>query len=236
MIERFYEHNRLLTAALSNAISEDLSQQLVATHKASIAVSGGNTPKALYEQLSTVALDWPKISVTLTDERWVDTNHPDSNEGMVRRHLLKHNAVSASFLSLKTRHTTAKEGALVLSKMLKDQLPSVDFVLLGMGSDGHFASLFPHTESLVKGLDKGDLTRCIDTFAPVEPKQRISLTLSMLLTAKKIYLLITGDDKLSVYRRACLNDQINHTSTLPIAAVLNQTEVPVEVFWSPSES
>jgi len=233
--EHLFETQETLNTALTEAIKADISSQLIATGTCSIAVGGGKTPVLLLDQLSDVALDWSNVTTTLTDERWVENDQPDSNERMVRQHLLKNKAASALFVPLKNAYKTAKGGQFSLDVTLQKQLPSVDYVVLGMGADGHFASLFPNTAELKEGLNPKNPVRCMATNAPVQPAERMSLTLSMLLTAKKIYLLICGDDKLAVYRRACLNDQPD-SSLLPISAVLKQTVVPVELFWSPASS
>lgn len=235
MKEYLFDTLDTLNTALTNSIKADISGQLVASGACSIAVGGGRTPIALLNQLSDVEIDWSNITITLTDERWVETDQPESNERMVKQHLLKNKAASASFVPLKTAYRTAKSSEFSLDATLHEQLPSVDFVVLGMGADGHFASLFPDTEELADGLDPENPMRCIATHGPVEPIERMSLTLSMLLTAKKIYLLICGDDKLAVYRRACLTDQPESCS-LPISAVLKQSIVPVELYWSPASS
>lgn len=232
MKEHLFDNPESLTVALANSIEADLSKQLSISGTAGIALGGGNTPKHLYEKLSTAQLDWSNITVTLTDERWVSNQQPESNERMLKLSLLKHRASRARFVPLKTAHPTAKEGQLFLDQALREQLPELDVVVLGMGGDGHFASLFPDTESLAEGLNHGSPLLCLATESPVVPKERISLTLAALLTAKKIYLFITGDEKLNVYRRACLGDQAE-SGMLPISAVLHQTDVPVEVFWSP---
>ncbi len=235
MIEYLFDTPESLTMALSTALKNALSDQLNAAGMSSIAVSGGQTPKALFDQLSSVELDWGRITVTLTDERWVADDHPDSNERMVKQHLLKNRATPATFIPLKTAYKTAEGGQFALDVTLQEKLPVIDFVVLGMGGDGHFASLFPNTEALQNGLNTSGSLLCLATQSPVAPKERMSLTLSMILKAKKIYLLITGDDKLRVVRRACFINSADHLS-LPISAVLNQTMVPVEMYWSPSSS
>lgn len=235
MKEYLFNTQESLNTALTEAIKTDISSQLNALGTCRIAVGGGKTPIPLLEQLSDVALDWSNVTTTLTDERWVENDQPDSNERMVRQHLLKNKAASALFIPLKNTYKTAKGGQFSLDVTLQKQVPSVDYVVLGMGTDGHFASLFPNTAELTEGLNPEYPMRCMATRSPVEPAERMSLTLSMLLTAKKIYLLICGDDKLAVYRRACLDDQSDN-SLLPISAVLKQTVVPVELFWSPVSS
>lgn len=231
MNEHLFEQPEALTLALANAITVDLTAQLKLSGTASIAVSGGNTPKCLFQRLSNARLDWSNVIVTLTDERWVSNQQPESNERMVKLNLLQNRANEAMFVPLKTKHQTAQEGQPVLDATLRNQLPALDFVVLGMGTDGHFASLFPDTDVLAEGLDANSPLKCLASQAPGTPKERISLTLAALLTAKKIYLLITGDDKLNVYRRACLNTE-TVCSELPISAVLKQTDVPVEIYWS----
>lgn len=232
MKEHLFDSFNSLNTALAEAIEKDLSTQLKTSANASIAVSGGKTPIAMYEQLSMADLAWQNVTITLTDERWLPNHHPDSNERMVKQYLINNKAAAARFIPLKTSSNTAEDGQESLDKTLGNELPSVDIVVLGMGADGHFASLFPHTIALEQGLDAQSSLKCIAACAPVEPKERMSLTLSMLLTAKKIYLLISGDDKLAVYRGASQLDSDDRLS-LPISAVLTQSDVPVALYWSP---
>lgn len=233
MKECFYDNTSELISALSKAIRDDLQAELDANSAASMALSGGKTPQVLYEQLSTCDVDWPNVTVTLTDERWVPNDHPKSNERMVHHTLFKNKALSAQFVALKTDHATALAAEAELNTTLSTSLPTVDVVVLGMGEDGHFASLFPNTRELTQGLSHEGTARCIATQGPVFPTERMSLTLSMLLSAKKIYLFITGDTKLHVVRQASASREDDRLITLPITAILQQSDVPVMVYWSP---
>lgn len=236
MIEHIFETAYAMTKALAGCLSDDLSFQIASSDSVSIAVGGGKTPIGLYEELSNADLDWSKVVITLTDERWVVNSHNDSNEGMVVKHLLQNRASCAKFIPLKTKCATAKEAQSSLDQSLRASIPSLDLVVLGMGSDGHFASLFPGYEELNEGLNPNNEACCIATTSPVDPQQRMSLTLSMILSAKKVYLMIQGDDKLNAYRRASMDKPASGDSLPPIAAVLKQAVVPVEVFWSPSSN
>ncbi|WP_250658218.1 6-phosphogluconolactonase [Alkalimarinus coralli] len=232
MIERLFNNHQEMLNELVDTIARDISRSIKESGETSLAVSGGTTPVNLYDGLSLVDLSWHNVTITLTDERWVPVDHTASNERMVRQHLLQNSAQGARFISLKTHHPSAEKAEAELEKYLQNELPSLDLVILGMGADGHFASLFPHSDVLAKGLDLSSSRQCLATFAPSEPKERISLTLAKILTAKKIYLLMTGEDKLAVYRRACKEINASAVPNLPITAVLKQDAVPVTVFWA----
>jgi 6-phosphogluconolactonase len=135
--------------ALAEKIIDILSQAIINKGSASIAVSGGSTPKALFNILSNSTLDWEKVTVTLVDDRWLAPNHPDSNQHLVEQQLLQNKAVNARFVGL----YQADKGLADTIDFLNTQQPesSFDVLLLGMGNDGHTASLFPCSTQLKHG-------------------------------------------------------------------------------------
>lgn len=219
-----------LTEALAADIVESLQRALQAGRGASLAVSGGRSPVALFERLSRVELDWRRVGITLTDERWVETASSDSNEHLLRAHLLRNAAASARFIGLKT--AAAQPDAAAASSWLGiAQLPRpFDYVLLGMGDDGHTASLFPHSPGLDVALDPRQPPACVGMVAPLPPRSRISLNLSALLDARHIGLLILGGGKWASYQRAALEGPVDQ---MPVRALLRQQRVPLSVYWAP---
>jgi 6-phosphogluconolactonase len=219
-----------LTEALASDIAGSLRSGLRARRGASLAVSGGRSPTALFERLSGVELDWRRVGITLTDERWVETTSSDSNEHLVREHLLRHAAASANFIGLKSDAAQPDTGA-ASSWSAIAQLPRpFDYVLLGMGDDGHIASLFPHAGGLGAALDPGQPPACVAMVAPLSPRARISLNLSALLDSRGIGLLILGSGKWASYERAALDGPAQE---MPVRALLRQQRVPVSVYWAP---
>lgn len=229
-----HEHRFPDALALANALAGELRVELqeaiAARGHASLVVSGGRTPALLFEQLSKEPLDWRKVWVTLADERWVDVQDPASNERMVRQTLLQNHAAAAQMIGMKNAAASPAEGSDWCWRSLARIPRPFDVVLLGMGDDGHTASLFPQSPGIVAALNGSNPPACVGMQAPVAPEQRISLNLTALLDARRVILHIQGEGKWSVYQRAL---QRGAVTELPVRAVLHQQETPVEVFWCP---
>jgi 6-phosphogluconolactonase len=228
--EHRFPDSQALVHALSGEIKVDLEEAIAARGVASMVVSGGRTPVRLFEQLRTEPLEWSKVWVTLADERWVDTNASASNERLVREHLLTGPAAAAHFVGLKNPAPTPEAGADWATRALTRVPHPYDLVLLGMGDDGHTASLFPGSMALARGLDMNAASGCIAVNALTAPHARISLNVRALLDARRIVLHIEGAMKWSIYQKARLPGP---AIELPVRGVLHQKEVPVDVFWAP---
>jgi 6-phosphogluconolactonase len=228
--EHRFPDTKALTHALAGELQVDLQEAIAARGVASMAVSGGRTPAALFQQLSNEQLDWHKVWVTLVDDRWVDATHDASNEKLVKENLIKNKAANARFVGLKNAAENAQAGIDWCWKTLTRISRPFDAVLLGMGDDGHTASLFPNNDTLRKALSPTEPPAVVAMTAPVEPRDRISLNLSAILDSRRIIVLIQGDTKWSVYQRARTAGDV---TDLPIRAVFQQHLVPVDVFWSP---
>jgi 6-phosphogluconolactonase len=223
-----------MTAALADQLVDKLRQSVAARGSASLIVSGGTTPKALFEILAGRELPWQKVTVSLADERWIDPASPDSNEHLVRTSLLVDKAAAAQFVPLKARRGSPRQSESACEKALKKIPSPFDVVLLGMGDDGHTASLFPHAEGLDEALDMNSGRHC-KAMTPKElpahaPYPRMTLTLPRLLDSRWIVLLITGETKLGVYGQALA---VHDVAAMPVSAVLRQERTPVSVFWAP---
>ncbi|MEM8661976.1 MAG: 6-phosphogluconolactonase [Pseudomonadota bacterium] len=212
-----------LDQELAKYIAEKLQQELTNRGAASLAVSGGRTPCGMFQRLSQCALDWARVSITLVDERKVPVTSADSNERMVREHLLQNFAESAEFVGL------ARSGADTLDDLEKELLAMpkpYSAVILGMGSDGHTASWFPGADNLETLLDPDNPAQLADTTPPAAPHRRITQTLSALMASQELAIHITGQDKLDMLKSAQLEEK-------PIATVLDQKLVPVSIWWAP---
>lgn len=219
-----------LAHALAGELKVDLDEAVSARRSASLVVSGGRTPVRLFQQLRTEKVDWKNIWITLADERWVDTAVEDSNERLVREHLLAGAAAAAHFVGLKNPAPTPEAGAEWSWRALSRVPRPFDIVMLGMGNDGHTASLFPGSLALARALDVSGAPGCVAVNALAAPHARVSLNLAALLDARRIVLHIEGDVKWQVYQRARVPGS---AAELPVRAILHQKEVPVDVFWAP---
>ena len=218
-----------LTAALTAASAGILHGALASRGQASLVVPGGRTPAPWFQALRAVDLDWPTVTVTLGDERWVPPLDAASNEHLVRGELLRDHAATARFIGLKNEARTAEAGAAQAWKALATITRPFDLTVLGMGEDGHFASLFPQDPRSRPGLDLAQPPACIAVSAPVPPYERLSLNLSALLQSRQLILLVTGERKWTL-----LEQQLNQSvPALPVRALLRQPLVPLTVYWSP---
>lgn len=230
--EQIFEVRQDRTNALAIEIAARIAAAVADRGTATLVATGGSTPAPLYDALAQSPAPWDKTTVTLTDERWVDVNDKASNERLVRDHLLVDHAASAWFVGLKTDDATPAQAARAVQQALQGLPHPFDVVVLGMGGDGHFASLFPHASELAAGL----APQSTDLIIPVRREdaagaaQRLSLTASAILGARWIAILIDGQDKLDICRVALAGDD---ELALPIRAILNQTSVPVEIWWAP---
>jgi 6-phosphogluconolactonase len=215
-----------MAEALATAIAAELSEAIAARGEASLVLSGGRTPRRLFSHLSRIALSWNRVKITLADERLVPATDPESNERLIRDHLLHDEAQRAVFVPLWQGEGDPVESANEALSALKRPL---DVVVLGMGEDGHFASLFPGIPGLSVALNPASERLAI--FVPATPARqpRVSLTLAVLLDAAMIFLSFEGQAKRSVMERAL---QPGAVEELPIRAMLRQNAVPLDVYWS----
>src|ERR1700733_1121704 len=227
---RRYPDRAALTEALAARIVAALEDGIRGGGSASLVVSGGRSPAALFDLLSSAALDWRCVWIALTDERWVDTTSGDSNEHLVREHLLRNGAAKANFVGMKSAAAQPAEAAASSWSAIASLPRPFDYVLLGMGDDGHTASLFPQSPGLASAIDPLQPPGCVAMIAPVAPQARMSLNLSALLDARRIGLLIVGDGKLAVYERA---GESGPVADMPVRALLRQQQLPVSVYWAP---
>lgn len=142
-----------LDTALATYIGQFLEQDIQSRGNASLAVSGGSTPKGLFRCLSQYDLDWGKVSITLVDERWVDLDSPDSNEQMVRVNLLQHRAAGAKLIGLKTVDTNDENALVQTQHRIAAISKPFSAVILRMGGNGHTASWFPQADNLQELLN-----------------------------------------------------------------------------------
>lgn len=219
-----------LARGLAAHLANSLREAIEARGHALLAVSGGKSPIALFESLRQQALKWANVSVILVDERCVAHDHPDSNTALVRQHLLQDQA-SAATLTPFFDNLTDPLGDAALTQLVKQANQRlarlhwpIDVAVLGMGEDGHTASLFPDAPGLESALrSSGPLAWVRPATAP---HARLTLTLPALLASRELVLSINGETKDAVYREALLQAD----PALPVSLVLHQHQTPVSVW------
>ena len=219
------ESRQALTQQLADAIATQLSDAIDARGVASLAVSGGSTPVPLFQALSKKPLQWDKIIVTLVDDRWVAPDHADSNEALVRTHLLQNEAAQAPFIPHYQPGLPAAAGVAPLCKKLSVIDGPLTTVILGMGNDGHTASLFPCSSQLELALNSD--RDCEATKPTTAPHSRMTLTPKRLFNSEHRILHICGEDKLETLSKAL---GINNPKVMPIALFAQQ---PLTIYWAP---
>jgi 6-phosphogluconolactonase len=228
-----YDSTLAMTHGLAEEVAGRLGGALASRGGASFVVTGGTTAGPLYDRLCRARLAWDRIFVTLSDERWTPTGSADANETLVRERLLVHNAERARFTPLKTDARTAVEAESKVNWMIAVMRRPFDVTLLGMGADGHVASLFAGGEGVDRAMDLNDpaFVRAVRYDRAAGATERMTLTLRALLESRFIAIMIRGADKRAAYEKA-LNTPAD-ANPAPVGAILHQDIVPVGVYWAP---
>ncbi|QJQ05594.1 6-phosphogluconolactonase [Undibacterium piscinae] len=212
-----------LSSALLTEWISDIDQAALARRPAYFALAGGSTPAPLYRSLDTMLArrDICNLHLVATDERWVADSDAQSNEGLFKQCMPLSYGKQWQLLSLKNAASTPEVATEAISERLSQQIPqSFNAVLLGMGTDGHVASLFPGAPT------QHDDLSCLAALHPQTRQSRMSLSLPRLLDSKKIWLVITGAEKRQILESAAQTD-------LPISRLLREARCNIEVFWCP---
>ncbi len=225
-----YSDMETLSRELAARLAASLAAAIGARGLASLVVSGGRSPLRLFEILRTQPLDWQRVCIALADERWVAPEDAASNEHLVRSVLLKEQAAAARFHGLKNGAPTPDLGAVSAWETFARVPRPFDAVVLGMGDDGHTASLFPGSPNLPSALNPAAAAGCVGMWSPVAPQPRLSLNLTALLDSRRVVVLISGESKWKTFTAA---GEAGPVEEMPIRAVLRQSRTPVDVMWSP---
>ncbi|MBU2924310.1 6-phosphogluconolactonase [Colwellia sp. 4_MG-2023] len=224
-----FDSREQLDESLADKISKILQSAISLTGKASLAVSGGSTPKGFFKALSNKSIEWKKVTITLADERWVDINSDDSNTKLVHENLLINKAASAKFFHLKQGDELCDETLADLNLAANHALLPLDVVILGMGEDGHTASLFPCSDEIEQGLDVNNVNSLMKVQPKTAPHQRITFSFSALKASKNVFLHVCGDNKKQVLDKALSTHDIFE---MPIRAFLHNDVIDTQIYWA----
>ncbi|TQV88933.1 6-phosphogluconolactonase [Aliikangiella coralliicola] len=234
LIERFFDDQQTMQKSLLANTEYQLEKAIQQRSEATLMVSGGSTPKPLYQSLSNTNVAWNKVTVAMVDERWVAEDSEASNERFIRLNLLRNRARNSRLVKMKLPKEQATLAEEVVNRQYQAIKAPYDVTILGMGNDGHTASLFPDAQGIEEALtSKERLCSAINAKASDvtgEFTERMTLTLNAISNSRLIKLLITGQDKLNTYKKAIAGQDIFE---MPIRAVLQQSQTPVIVYWAP---
>jgi len=224
-----FDSREQLDLTLADKVSEILQQAISDKGKASIAVSGGSTPKGFFKELSNKDIQWNKVTITLADERWVDIHSADSNTRLVHENLLQNKASEASFFHLKQGEELCDETLADLNVSANNTLLPLDVLILGMGEDGHTASIFPCSAQIKQALDINNESALMKVEPITAPHQRITFSFASLSQSKNTFLHLCGDSKKTVLESAVADTDI---FKMPIRAFLHNDIIDTQVYWA----
>lgn len=209
----------------AGVVATALEAAIAGRGRAVLVGTGGRSPAPVYDRLAHTPLDWARVDVTLSDDRFVPPTSPDSNERLVRERLLVGQAAKARFTPVSVEAANVEAAADAVEAGVRSLAP-FDVMLLGMGEDGHVASLIPGSPVFTAGMDLAGDRYCLGIPAGVgsPPVARVTLTMPALLQAKLTLILIAGETK-----RAIVADG----NGLPVHALLEQAKAPVRILWTP---
>ena len=195
---------------LAEQIVKDLNDSIQSNGRATLLVSGGSTPKELYRKLSLYDIAWDKVDIGLVDERFVPTSEDSSNEKMIKEKLLINYAEKASLTGMIHFSNDLFKNIEEVKKNYYKFSKGATTTILGMGNDGHTASLFPGNNSSEDSFKGVSVEKVINTLSPSEPRRRVSCSAELLFSSSNLYLMMVGEDKLAVFNQA-------HLLKLPIS-------------------
>ncbi|AKO97243.1 MAG: 6-phosphogluconolactonase [Marinovum algicola] len=218
-----YPDREMLAIDVANKLAGELRAALEHEDRVLMAVPGGTTPGPIFDDLCAADLDWSRVDVMLSDERWVPEDSERSNTRLLRQRLLVERAAAARYLPLYLPGDAPEERLEELEANITPRLP-IQVLVLGMGADMHTASLFPGADKLAEALDP-KAPALMAMRAPGAPEPRITLTAPVLDGAMSKHIIIFGAEKREALERA----RHLKPSEAPVAAVLSQAQV----HWAP---
>jgi 6-phosphogluconolactonase len=228
IIEEFFDSRTLASRASARYVAAAIRQRLEESPKAALIVSGGSTPAECFRILADTDLKWDRVQILPSDERCVHANHDASNEGMIRRLLVTNCAAEANLVTMYNEELLPEDQCSFFEEKLESISQPFAISLLGMGADGHFASLFPDSDEIDEGLNPNSDRDCMLVRTSACSHPRISLTMATLLDSTEILLLFFGAAKREIYEQAK-----HHDSAYPLSRLLHQQRTPVRTIWAP---
>ena len=226
--EHRYADSNTLADALAQSVADDLRSGITARERATLVVSGGTTPKKFFGKLAQQDLDWPKVTITLADERWVPPTHARSNEHLLRNTLLTGRAAAATFVPLYTDAPDPESGLAEIAERIGALPLPFDAVVLGLGNDGHCASLFPDGDRFAQACDAANPARVSPMRSATAGEPRMTLTLAALIATRALYLHIEGADKQEVLAHVRAGEGAYARS--PLRSLLHAARAPLNVY------
>ncbi len=221
MQRHYFANIEQLSQSLAKYVENALQNTLTRKPQATLIVPGGNTPRHYLPALSKCQLPWDRITITLSDERWVDVTDEQSNERLVKKYLMNHLPSNTRFVGLKTQHDSPSDAIDEIHQRLDRLSLPLSLTILGLGEDGHIASLFPGMNP-----DLRSVHHCVAVGPPIAPSLRVSLSLAILAESAHIALVVTGEGKRQLLDRLSNNPDPG----LPIVWLLQRTQSVVTVF------
>tara|TARA_B000000460_G_scaffold245509_1_gene217294 strand:- start:274 stop:897 length:624 start_codon:yes stop_codon:yes gene_type:complete len=199
---------------IAKIIANDLKRAIKSKGSASLIVCGGNSPKPIFEHLSKMDIGWHKVMVSLVDDRVLPSRHRDSNEKNIKTNLLKNLAFKAEFVSICNE-----------SQKLMNLTRPFDVMLLGIGEDGHFASLFPNMITSLEALKENSEPKIIKTPKNGNPFcHRLTMNLAMILQSERCIVMGQNKDKMNIINKA------NKDMSMPLYYLLNNHKIDITIF------
>ena len=215
-----------LAEALADVVADELREAIAMRGHAALALSGGTTPRAFLRALGLRRLDWAKVTVTLADERWVAAGDARSNQRLLRETLFEGAAAAARFVPLHRDVATPEDAAAKVDACIARIGLPFDVVVLGMGLDGHTASLFADGDRIVAALDARATSYVSPMRSASAGEPRMTLTLPALVATRHLHLHVEGIDKRRVLESP-------HFARSPLGHVCAAATAPVDIYWSP---
>lgn len=228
VIQHWRGNATVAAEALALAVAAKLQSGVRRHGTASLLLSGGRTPALFQQRLSAQPLDWSSIALSLTDDRWLPADHADSNEKLLRENLLRGPAAAARFIPLVDSMIKPEQHLASAERAIQQMQWPIDAVVLGVGEDGHTASLFADAPETAAAINLHNPNRLAAIHPATAPYPRISMTLQALLQTRVIFILAHGEPKRAALEAACRPG----TTPLALSYILRQRNVPVHLYYS----